>query len=130
MRTNDGVLRRDSAFPTEPLAFRDVGNAVAVYKEEKGQLGPHYVVKVGRLTLMNSQITTVAENDSVRVFPLSVVADLTWRVFRGKRILGLWDHLRLRYRDRWVSADEAFTSTAEEGEADVRGRTIPSRSDP
>jgi hypothetical protein len=30
IRTNDGVLRRDCTLPTEPLAFRDVRDAVAI----------------------------------------------------------------------------------------------------
>jgi len=68
------VLWRNSAFPAEPLTFRNIRHTITVFPK---LLDNSYVQLSVGLTLVYCEITPITKYDSVGVLSLRVVADST-----------------------------------------------------
>ena len=81
------TLRRDGTLSTQPLSFGDVWNTVAV--------------------LMNCKVTSVAKNNSIRVFAFAIVANCAGGILRRERLVKFGNSLHLR-EEGWLSGMKRY----------------------
>jgi hypothetical protein len=93
--TYDWVLRRDCTFSAKPLTLWDVWYTIAVCKLA---LTACYTAE---LTLMNSQITPITEDYSIRILSFSIIADGTSRILHRQMRSRLRDTFDLLHQPRY-----------------------------